>query len=173
MKKKLIHRIDTPGIIFRGALVTSPFWVLILGSLGYWAYKAKITWDDVSKWVGNFFSIIFKGALFILPVAIVIGIIVLIVYILTHLSQIIMWVRWNGETKYHFAIKASKDDEFKREIIEQTARALREKISDPNFNKRTLTEQTNIKTFFNIEENDIDKQIKYSIDVLKINVKKD
>lgn len=161
MKTKLIHRTDSPGVIFRALIVSSPLLVLVLSSLGYWAYKAKITWSDITKFLSGLFDVILKSLLFVIPFTAIILIVIGLVYFLTHFNRILMWIRWNGETDYHFAIMKATDDRLKKSFIEQATNSIKEElkkddVSDINKEK--------YEHFINIPTENIDEKVKYCID---------
>lgn len=162
MNKKLIHRIDIPGIIFRAGLATSPFWLLVLGSLGYWAYKAKLTWSDIMDGFGKIIDVILSSVLFILPILILIGLCVGIGYTVIHSRQIIMWIRWNGEASYHFNINAKKDVEIKQTLVEKITHKINKKLT--NESKLSDLDQKKYESFIALEPEGIDAQIKYAVD---------
>ena len=161
MKTKLIHRTDSPGVIFRAMIVSSPLLVLVLSSLGYWAYKANITWSDITKFLSGLFDVILKSLLFVIPFTAIILIVIGLVYFVIHFNKILMWIRWNGETEYHFAIMKSTDDRLRNSFIEQATNSIKEElkkddISDINKEK--------YEHFINIPSENVDEKVKYVID---------
>lgn len=168
MNKKLIHRIDIPGIIFRAGLVTSPFWLLVIGSLGYWAYKAKLTWSDITNSFGKIIDVILSSVLFILPILILIGLCVGIGYTAIHSRQIIMWIRWNGEANYHFNISYKKDTDIKQHLVENITYRINNKLKInnelTNESKLSDLDQKKYESFIALEPEGIDAQIKYAVD---------
>lgn len=164
MNKKLIHRIDIPGIIFRAGLVTLPFWLLVLGALGYWAHKAKLTWSDITDGFGKVADIILSSLLFVLPILLLIGLFTGIGYVISHSHQIIMWIRWNGEADYHFSIKAKEDAEIKQTLVEKITHKINNKLKNVSESKLSEIDQKKYESFIALSSDGIDAQIKYAVD---------
>lgn len=164
MNKKLIHRIDIPGIIFRAGIITLPFWLLVLGALGYWAHKSKLTWSDIKDCFGKIIDIVLSSLLFVLPILILIGLCIGIGYTLIHSDQIIMWIRWNSEANYHFSINAKKDAEIKQTLIKKLTHKINNKLKNVSESKVSEVDQKKYESFIALSPEGIDTQIKYAVD---------
>ena len=161
MKSKLIHRTDAPGIIFRALIVSSPLLILVLSSLSYWAYKAKITWSDITKCLSGLLDVILKSLLFVIPLIAIILIAIGLIYFATHFNKILMWIRWNGETGYHFAVMKSTDDRLRNSFVQQVTDSINRKLKSSDI---SLSVREKYEHFINIPIENIDEKVKYGLD---------